>query len=425
MSFQSLSFVIIGGGITGLSTGIQLARAGHSVVVLESSPCVSETGAGIQLMPNAARILYKLGSREYLEEFAVRPHGLVVRRYVNGEVLSQLDFDGAVERYGIPFYNIHRRHLIQHLFDLAIQSKVHVRFNATVSSIELGGTAPSITLTSGEEIAGDVLIGADGVHSVARRFLAGNIAEMTTITGDAAYRAVVPVEKLLSDPDLAPLITTPEVTCWLGPGRHVVGYCISGRTEYNIVLVTHPDVGSAESWKLEGSADVMRNDFADWDPSVTKILKLVDKTYRWKLIDREPLKSWHDPSGRLILIGDACHPLLPYRAQGAAMGIEDAAVLGELFSRISSIHELPVLASAFQKLRSPRCEQAQQASRANQHIFHLPDGPMQLARDDRLKESFISEAERKAIFEYDPAAEVAAWREGETQNRVLTSPSVQ
>jgi len=215
------------------------------------------------------------------------------------------------------------------------------------------------------------------------------------------------------------------MTAWMAPGRHLMAYCIRAKKEYNLVLL-HPDNGSVESWTEEGSGDKMRADFADFEPRVQKLLSFVKSTLKWRLMDRKPLPTWVHRKGRLVLLGDACHPMLPYRAQGAAIAVEDAAVIGALFSHVSSLSQVPALLRAYQDLRLPRATATQQSSRLNQKIFHLPDGPEQRARDEAMREAMAAELEGRPIpdgnpnqwadrtksrvqFDYDAYGEVKRW----------------
>ncbi|KAF8421749.1 hypothetical protein L210DRAFT_3672418 [Boletus edulis BED1] len=175
-------------------------------------------------------------------------------------------------------------------------------------------------------------------------------------------------------PTFVPLVETPEMVGWMGPGRHIMTYNIRAKREFNLVLC-HPDDGSVESWTAEGSADKMRADFVCWEPRVKKLLALIPSTLNWKLMDRAPLSTWINKNGKLALLGDSCHPMLPYRAQGSAMAVEDAAVLGNLFSRLSSPAQIAPLLRAYESIRYDCATATQASSRLNQHIFHLPDGP--------------------------------------------------
>ncbi|RDX40070.1 FAD/NAD(P)-binding domain-containing protein [Lentinus brumalis] len=388
-----LHILIVGCGMGGLAAAHCLGKAGHKVTVFEAAAAIGEVGAGIQVTPNVSRLLRRWGAGDALEAVGVRPEAIVLRRYATGERVGYTRWTDMEEKYGAPYYHIHRADLHKLLFDLAAPFMT-LRLQSTVVSVD--PDAPSITLGSGEVVQGDMIVGADGVKSLLQRVVLGhtNPAEPT---GDAVYRAIVPSHLLLADPELRELVDVPEMTGWMGPRRHIMAYNIRGKNEYNVVLA-HPDDGSVESWTAEGSADKMRADFADYEPRVRKILSFVNSTLKWRLMDRKPLKTWIHPSYKVILLGDACHPMLPYRAQGAAMAIEDAAVLGNLLSHLSHPAQLKSLLQAYENLRLPRTAETQRQSRLNQTIFHLPDGPEQEQRDADM---------RKAT-----EAELRRWREG-------------
>ncbi|RDX43059.1 FAD/NAD(P)-binding domain-containing protein [Lentinus brumalis] len=388
-----LHILIVGCGMGGLAAAHCLGKAGHKVTLFEAAAAIGEVGAGIQITPNLSRLLRRWGAGSALEAVGVRPEAIVLRRYATGERVGYTRWTDMEEKYGSPYYHIHRADLHKLLFDLAAPYMT-LRLKSNVVGVD--PDAPSVTLGTGEVVHGDLIIGADGVKSLVQRIVLGhtNPAEPT---GDAVYRAIVPSHLLLADPELRELVDVPEMTGWMGPRRHIMAYNIRAKNEYNFVLA-HPDDGSVESWTAEGSADKMRADFADFEPRVRKILSFIDSTLKWRLMDRKPLKTWIHPSHRVILLGDACHPMLPYRAQGAAMAIEDAAVLGNLLSRLSHPAQLKPLLQAYEDLRLPRTAETQRQSRLNQKIFHLPDGPEQEQRDADM---------RKAT-----EAELRRWREG-------------
>ncbi|CAE6436076.1 unnamed protein product [Rhizoctonia solani] len=384
-----LNIVVVGCGLGGLACAFSLQKAGHSVVILEAARSIGEIGAGIQVTPNLSRILIKWGLRDKLDKLAVVPQAIVFRRYKTGAKVGGSVWGSKMERdHGSPYYHVHRADLHRWLYELAEQAGVTIRLASTVKSID--PSMPSLTLSNGETIRCDLIVGADGVKSAIREVVVGG-PDRPRPTGDAAYRAIIPAEQMRGDPELEALLENPEMTAWMGPGRHIMAYCIRDRNEYNMVLI-HPDGrdGSApavESWTAEGSIEEMRRDFSGWEPRIQKLIHLIPSALKWLLADREPLEKWVHDSGRVVLLGDSCHPMLPYRAQGAAMAIEDAVVLGGLLSGISQLDDLPRLLRAYQDLRLPRTAESQRSARLNQFIFHLPDGPEQLARDADMRQA--------------------------------------
>jgi salicylate hydroxylase len=316
-----------------------------------------------------------------------------------GERIGYVKWGEFMDRdYNAPYYHIHRADYHRMLFALA-KPYMKLELNAFVTEITTQADSstqgprvrPKVTLATGKTFTCDLLIGADGVKSFTRTYVVGK-PDAPHPTGDCAYRAVIPTSTLLADPFLSSLVEHPEMTGWMGPGRHIMGYCIRAKNEYNMVLI-HPDDGSVESWEAEGSAEKMRKDFEDYEPRVRKLLSYVPSTLKWKLMDRAPLSRWIDRSGKVVLMGDAAHPMLPYRAQGAAMAVEDAAMLGNLFSNLTSYTQITPLLQGFFDLRYPRTSATQLSSRLNQKIFHLPDGPDQEERDTKMKEAMKAELE--------------------------------
>ncbi|KLO16029.1 FAD/NAD-binding domain-containing protein [Schizopora paradoxa] len=387
-----LNVIIIGCGLGGLATAYALGKAGHRVRIIESAPKIGEVGAGIQVTPNLSRILIRWGLGEQLKNIAVLPEAIALRRYCTGELVGWTRWGVTMEEmYNSPYYHIHRADFHRLLLDLASTVST-LKLNSTVVKVNPSPPHPSVTLSTGEVLSADLIIGCDGVKSLVRDLVVGEPTKAVA-TGDAAYRAIIPTSEMMKDPALRELVESPEMTGWMGPGRHIMGYCIRAKREYNLVMA-HPDDGSVESWTAEGSADKMRADFEGWEPRITKLLSMVPSTLKWKLMDRQPLTTWLHHEGRVVLLGDSCHPMLPYRAQGAAMAVEDAAVLGNLLSRLSHPAELTPLLRGYEVLRYHRTAETQKSSRLNQHIFHLPDGPAQQERDDSMRRAMETELAR-------------------------------
>ncbi|EJD02574.1 FAD/NAD-binding domain-containing protein [Fomitiporia mediterranea MF3/22] len=391
----TLDIIIIGCGLGGLAAAHALGQAGHRVTIVESAPAIGEVGAGIQVTPNVSRLLIRWGVGGQLKKVAVKPQAIAFRRYNTGELVGWTKWGEVMDNdHGSPYYHIHRADFHRLLYDLA-EPFATIRLNSTVAAVNPSAPRPSVTLTTGETISADLIVGADGVKSMVREIVLGE-PTAATATGDAAYRAIIPTEKMLADPELRPFVENPEMTAWMGPGRHIMAYCIRAKREYNLVLI-HPDDGSVESWTAEGSAEKMRADFAGWEPRVEKLLSMVPSTLKWKLMDRQPIPTWIHREGRVVLLGDSCHPMLPYRAQGAAMAIEDAVVLGNILSRLTHQSELLPMLRGYEVLRHTRTALTQASSRLNQHIFHLPDGSAQEERDASMRAAMAAECSKWGI----------------------------
>ncbi|KAJ3851932.1 hypothetical protein EV368DRAFT_65322 [Lentinula lateritia] len=396
---KQLKILVVGCGLGGLAAAYALGRAGHSIIVVESSPSIGEVGAGIQVCPNLSRILTKWGLMHKLKNIAERdkPTWFTFHRYDTGEVLGMSRLEGKLDRdHGAPWYVVHRADLYDMLFAKA-SPYIDLRMESKVVSLhfEQPSIGPSAILQTGEVIFADLIIGADGINSVVRNYVTGQTEiPLSVPTGDLAYRVVLPTRTFVDDPELRHLVDEPRIRCWIGPGRHVVGYCIymanhpstlqRNRKEYNMVLVK-PGDGHSYSWTAEGNLEDIRDGFHEWDPCVQKLLSRAESVLESKLLICRPLKTWIHSSGRAVLLGDSCHPMLPYRAQGSAMAIEDAVVLGNLFSRISDNSQIPDLLKAYEGLRHARASATQAASARNRSVYHLPDGLEQEKRDAAMK----------------------------------------
>ncbi|TRM64793.1 hypothetical protein BD626DRAFT_454816 [Schizophyllum amplum] len=386
---RPLDVVIVGAGIGGLAAAITIRQAGHRVRVLEAASELREAGAGMQLAPNATRLLQRWGLEIELQKVGVEPQALVFRRYADGETVGRTEWRNSMRgRYAAPYYHVHRQDLHRILHE-KLASDIEISTKSRVSAITAAnnspGDRPQVHLENGDVITADMVVGADGIRSFVRSYVTGQ-PDQAVPTGDAAYRAVIDADAIRAtgDPNLLRLIDQRETTVWMGPYKHIVGYNVSNQRQFNLVMI-HPDRGYSESWTTPGDVQRMRDEYQGWEPSILKLLGLIEGAWVWRLNLRDPISSWVDTDAHVTLLGDARGPMLPYMAQGGAMAIEDAAVLGRLLSRIETRKDIPRLLRAYQDIRQARVTQAQLASGANRTLFHVPDGPAQEARDSKMR----------------------------------------
>lgn len=203
-------------------------------------------------------------------------------------------------------------------------------------------------------------------------------------TGFAVYRATVDVDKIQQVPELSWIINRPSLNIWIGEGRHVMTYTIAAGSSFNMVL-SHVDDSDPATWKPEDAIKEMRAHFSGWDPHLTKIINMIDKTMKWQLLNGQRLKSWVAPSNKVLIIGDAAHAMVPYMSQGAAMAVEDGAALATILSLISTREEIALALNVFETERVQRSGQMQEASMLNGKLWHFADGPEQQLRDESMK----------------------------------------
>jgi salicylate hydroxylase len=388
---------VVGGGIGGLSAALALLRAGFDVHVYEQAPALGEVGAGVQISPNAWRILHGLGLAGELAATGVRPLAWHQRRWDDGRTLLRTPLGDAIEAaFGFPHYQMHRADLLSALAGALPAERVQL--GRRLTGIADRGDRVEARFAGGARAEVDVLVGADGIHSRTRRLLFG--PEHPRFTGCVAYRGLVPAGRLR---DLG-LEVTAQV--WMGPGRHFVHYFVRGGRLVNFVAVVEQTTWTRESWTDRGEVADALAAFEGWHPQVRAILGAVDETFVWALFDRVPLERWS--AGRVTLVGDACHPMLPFMAQGAAQAIEDGATLAACLAREGA--DVAGALRRYERLRIRRTARVQAASTANKTRFHLPDGPAQRERDARMSAGSTDWSHRAVawIYEHDASKAAAA-----------------
>ncbi|KFY25049.1 hypothetical protein V491_01919 [Pseudogymnoascus sp. VKM F-3775] len=378
-----LNIIVVGAGLGGLACAIALARQGHKVVVYEQTVVLGEVGAGIQIPSNSARLLHSWGVGTFLEPHVVEPNGMTFRRWEDGTAIGYTKLVPDFRKnFKAPYYVVHRAHFHDALYQRALELGVEVRLASRVENYDL--SSPSLTLSSGEVVSGDLIVAADGIKSAARKLVLEGEDKPPQQTGFAAYRATVDVEKMKTDPDISWLLEKPSLNIWIGEDRHVMSYTIAAGKSFNMVL-SHVDLTDPSTWKPETAVADMRKEFSGWDPRLLKVINLVESTLKWPLMMGTDLKTWIGPGKKVLIVGDAAHPMVPYMSQGAAMAVEDGGALAAVLSLISDIKEIPSALKVFEEERMKRSKQMQQASLLNGKLWHFPDGPEQRLRDESMK----------------------------------------
>jgi salicylate hydroxylase len=396
MTHAPLRIAVIGGGIGGLSAAVGLRQAGFEVDVYEQAPELTEIGGGINMGPNAARILYRLGLGGGLDREGVRPVGSHQRRWEDGRTLQRTSLNPLCERlYGAPHITIHRADLLAVIAAGFPAERVHLG-HRLVGLADCGDGAEA-WFDNGAQIRADVLVGADGIHSAVRAALFG--AEEPRFAGCVAYRGLVPAERIA---DLGLELGSQS---WVGPGAHLVHYFVSRGRLLNFVGWTEHDTWNREDWTDRATIERALAAFEGWHPQVRRIIAAAETCFIWALFDRDPLQRWS--VGRTTLLGDACHPMYPFMGQGAAQAIEDGAALAACL--VAGADDPAVALRRYERLRLPRVTRLQQMSRANKYRFHMQDGPEQQARDAEWARAADRSPEAlRWLFDHDPAAIDAA-----------------
>lgn len=378
---MSRQLLIAGGGIGALAAALSSTRAGWQVRLYEKAEVFSEVGAGLQLGPNATRILQGWGLGQALERLAAFPDKLLVRSAPSGRELASLSLGSRCkQRYGAPYATLHRADLHSMLLDsVRLRPEVKLHLNSPVTGYTDTPEGVQLAWADGYSVEGDALIGADGLWSQVRlQTLEDHVAQPT---GHLAYRALV------RQSDLPKSLRSQQVSVWLGPDMHLVSYPVRGGEWLNVVMFTQGQVpDDHQDWDHAGLRDNVLTATAGHCAELTALVEAVPAWRLWALCDRPPVASAAQMAcGRVALLGDAAHPMPPYLAQGAGMAIEDAAELGRcLAGVVKPVADVPLALSRYALNRWQRNARVQARAVRNGQIFHAT-GPLRLGRDIALK----------------------------------------
>ena len=381
---------IAGAGIGGVTAACCLLKAGYDVEVFEQAPELGEIGAGIQLSANAMHVLNDLGLGEAIARVSVRPGAYIFRLHDTGEIIAQFPLAGQHEaRHGAPYNQLHRGDLHNLLVARVKSLKADaIRLNKRVIGFEEAQGHVRLQFADGSRETADILIGADGVKSAVRAQIAGT--SPASYTGDAAWRLIVPAERLPKNH------MGQDMSVWMGPGRHVVCYYLRAGALFNFVGAVETDEVSEESWTARYPWETLKADFEGWHDDIQMVIDRADRDscYRWSLFYRPPIAKWCTP--RVTLLGDAVHATLPYLAQGAAMAIEDGAVLARALDLTDNARDALQL---YEKNRIERTSRIVSGSGVNRTLYHMHD-------QAKLREAFANRDEGKAraewLYSYNP-----------------------
>jgi 2-polyprenyl-6-methoxyphenol hydroxylase-like FAD-dependent oxidoreductase len=379
MSTTALRVAIIGGGIGGATAANALLQRGIEVRVYEQAPALAEVGAGVALQPNGVRALRQLGFGDDLARLGARWRD---PRYCQADGTLIAPMWPAELATQIEFYGLHRADLLQMLVD-RLPGEVVLTDHRAVGFAQDDQQA-MVSFANGEQAVADVVVAADGIHSTLQQYVVAPSAPLSS--GSIAYRGVIP----------AATVPWPAgaIRNWLSPGKRFLVYPLRAGELLNYVGVVPTDAQMRESWSAPGDPAVLAQEFAGWDPLVGAIIAQVDTTFRWGLYDREPLPTW--TRGRLTLLGDAAHPMLPHGGQGANQAIEDGVALATILSQANRA-TAPEALRRYEAVRRERTAGVQRRARSNGARYNNPD--RQLGAQPR---------ERAWIWDYDAQAEAAA-----------------
>lgn len=417
-------------GMAGLTCALSLAKKGfENIHVYEHATSLGFVGAGIQEAPNMIRILTQLGCWEKISPESTEILETSIRDGATNKELSHVHMPNIRQDYGFPHCTGHRAALAGGIYDECLkESSITFHLGSGLASVDAFQAPVKFTIQPREGLArqetADILLAADGVKSIVRGQLLSQTGARVAVkdTGQAAYRILLPREKMAGDPEMLALLDSNQVTRWIGEKRHWIAYPIQSKSIYNLSSI-QPDTNFADApsvtYTTRGSKSAMLKVFEDFCPLVRRMLDLVPEgeVCEWKLRSHDPLPTW--VHGSVALLGDACHPTLPHLAQGAAMAIEDAAVVAEAISHCPSSSSAAINNSlrVYQLLRHDRTMALVELAAASGRALHLGDGKEKEQRDQefalsklnggRVPDKWASPDTQKMVYSHDCVAEVS------------------
>ncbi|KAI0692495.1 FAD/NAD(P)-binding domain-containing protein [Cytidiella melzeri] len=386
-----LEFLVVGGGLGGLAVAYALCKGGHSVRVFEKQPALGIPAGGLRVPPNMSKILTSWAGAEEVQKTAVLCVGTPWHNLESGEYMGYAEWKPQVmAETGGDFFVMKHEDVHRLLYDLAISAGAKVTFGASVKSVQPGEPKPSITLSTGQVLTADMVIGADGPNSKVRQVVNGG-EDTAEPSGFTIFGGIVPASEMLKDPALAKWVSSDEWPIFMGNNRSICAHPVHGKEEFAFQAYWPDEDSGPETIGEDAWTDVVPVSTLNYEHISTNIKRVVSlaphlvKT-RWMKRD-ERVEHWSDESGRIILLGEAAHPWFPGGTHGPAIALEDAAVFGTLFSRLRRVDQIGAFVSAYQEIREDRTRVVNDVDVSNAELVRLPPGPHRDARDKSIRQS--------------------------------------
>ncbi|KAI0343347.1 FAD/NAD-P-binding domain-containing protein [Trametopsis cervina] len=390
-----LDFLIVGGGLGGLAVAHGLCKSGHRVRVFEKQESLVVSTGGIRVPPNMSKILKSWAGAKAVEKTAVLCVGSPWYDMDTGEYMGYADWKPQVmQETGGDFFTMKHADVHQLLYDLAIAAGAEVTWGVSVTSVEAGDPKPSITLSTGEVLVADMVIGADGPNSKVRQIISEEDDDDAEPEGLTILSGIVPASEMLSDPELAKWVKSEDWAIFMGNGRGIGAHSVHGKEEYAIQLYwpdedAGPELNGEDPWDNIVPVPSLKYDMAGENPggSVKRVINKAQNMIRTRWTKRPQVEYWSDESGRIVLLGEAAHPWFPGGTHGPAMTLEDAMVFSALFARLKREDQIGAFVSAYQEIREDRTRVVKGVDVSSAALLRLPPGPERDERDRSIRQS--------------------------------------